>query len=98
MENRFKTALACTVALAWAGTSLAAPIALTNTDFTVDSAGNNPSGWVTQETAAGGVSVQTEGTLGNVLTFQNRAGDNNVSQAIATSEATADTFGSWTVT
>ena len=103
MENRMKTTLSLAAAAALTGSAAAVPITLTNTDFTGDATNSNPSGWVTTETfSPGGISVQPAGggvaALGQVLTFQDRDGVHNVTQAISTSEATADSFGTWTVT
>lgn len=77
----------------------AVPLTLTNADFSASGANTNPTGWTTAEQLAGGVSVQvsTLPEFANVLTFQGRSGVNNVQQNLLTTEATADTYGSYTV-
>ncbi len=81
------------------GAASGATLTLTNTDFSASGADTNPTGWTTTEQLAGGVSVQvsTLPAFTNVLTFQGRNGVNNVLQSFLTSEATADTYGSFTV-
>ena len=95
--KRFTMLLVIGVFVSAAG---AVPMTLTNTDFTGDAVDANPAAWTTLEGSAGDVGVQIS-TIGSdhVLTFhgRNRTPSNYIQQSLLTSEATAESFGEFTI-
>jgi hypothetical protein len=75
----------------------ATPLTLANSDFQASGNDTNPASWSVTETNAGSVSsVYVYGSTSNVLAFWGAGA--TAEQSILTTEATADTYGSYAVT
>ncbi len=95
-----KACLVSAIASALSLIASAAPITLLNPDFQGSGNGSNPADWTTVEGAAGHIYIYASGggipASTNVLAFHARPG-NSIQQGFLTSEATADSFGTYTV-